>query len=169
MSTFTAFVRSGFVMTVLGIVATMPLASAAEEAPAAQTIAIHDQRTGDGPCGFAVERAIDGTVQIVPSIDAAGDLVLSIEPVSLSGTLTNPATGKTVDLRWIRSNGVIDFGENGQTTTVALLLDGYFFRGYDSGRTDLTMSLPADGAEQVTFEPGQRATDPWTHVCGLLA
>jgi hypothetical protein len=169
MSTFTTVVRSAFIVALFGIGAILPAAVKAEEAPAAQTIMIRDTRSGDGPCGFAVERTIEGTVALVPSIDAAGDLVLAIEPVNLHGTLTNPATGKSVELRWIQPNGAIDFGRDGKTTTVALLLDGHFFRGYDIGRTDLTMSLPADGAEHVTFEPGKRYSDPWTHVCGLLA
>ena len=149
--------------------ATMPIAVDAEAASAPQTITIHDERSGDGPCGFLVERTLDGTVALVPSIDATGNLVLAIEPVTLYGTLTNPATGKSVALRWVRSNGVVDFGSDGTTTTVALALDGHFFRGYPGGRTDLTMTLPVDGAERLAFEAGQRSADPWSHVCGLLA
>ena len=145
-----------------------PITVAAQVAPATQTITIHDARSGDGPCGFLVERTLDGTVAVIPSIDAAGNLVLAIEPVTLHGTLSNPATGKSVDLRWIRPNGVLGFGQDGGTMTVAWLLDGHFFRGKDNGRTDLTMSLPVDGAERVAFEPGQQSSDPWTHVCGLL-
>jgi hypothetical protein len=149
--------------------ATMPIAVDAEAASAPQTITIHDERSGDGPCGFLVERTLDGTVALVPSIDVAGNLILLIEPVTLHGTLSNPATGKAVELRWVRSNGVVDFGYDGTTTTVALALDGHFFRGYDGGRTDLTMMLPVDGAERLVFEVGQRSADPWSHVCGLLA
>jgi hypothetical protein len=106
-----------------------PITVAAQVAPATQTITIHDTRSGDGPCGFLVERTIEGTVAVVPSIDAAGNLVLAIEPVTLHGTLSNPATGKSVDLRWIRPNGVLGFGQDGGTMTVAWLLDGHFFRG----------------------------------------
>ena len=73
--------------------ATMPIAVDAEAASTPQTITIHDERAGDGPCGFLVERTLDGTVALVPSIDATGNLVLAIEPVTLSGTLINPATG----------------------------------------------------------------------------
>jgi len=149
--------------------ATIPIAVEAEDASAPQTITIHDERAGDGPCGFLVERTLDGTVALVPSIDATGNLVLAIEPATLHGTLTNPATGKTVALRWVRSNGVVDFGYDGTTATVALALDGHFFRGRDGERTDLTMTLPLNGAERLAFEPGQRSADPWSHVCGLLA
>jgi hypothetical protein len=149
--------------------ATIPIGVEAEDAAAPQTITIHDERTGDGPCGFMVERTLDGTVALVPSIDATGNLVLAIEPVTLHGTLSNPATGKSVELRWVRSNGVVDFGYDGTTTTVALALDGHFFRGYDGGRTDLTMTLPVDGAERLAFEAGERSADPWSHVCGFLA
>jgi hypothetical protein len=145
-----------------------PITVAAQVAPATQTITIHDTRSGDGPCGFLVERTLDGTVAVVPSIDAAGNLVLAIEPVTLHGTLSNPATGKSVELRWVRSNDVVDFGYDAETTTVAWALEGHFFRGYPGGRTDLTMSLPVDGAERLAFESGQRSSDPWTHVCGLL-
>jgi len=156
-------------LALTGLLAAMPITAAAEEALAGQTMTIQDVRTGDGPCGFTVERSIEGKVEIVPSIDTGGTLVLAIEPVTLHGLLSNPATGKSVELHWIRSNGVLGFGQDGGTTTVAWLLDGYFFRGYDGGRTDLTMALPIDGADIVAFEPGQRSADPWTHVCGLLA
>ena len=149
--------------------ATMPIAVDAEAASAPQTITIHDERAGDGPCGFLVERTLDGTVALVPSIDATGNLVLAIEPITLYGTLINPATGKSVALDWVRSNGVVDFGYDGTTATVALALDGHFFRGRDGERTDLTMTLPLNGAERLAFEPGQRSADPWSHVCGLLA
>jgi hypothetical protein len=152
-----------------GLLATVPITTAAPEAPATQTITIHDQRAGDGPCGFLVERTLDGTVALVPTIDVAGNLVLAIEPVMLHGTLTNPATGKSVELRWVSSNGMVDFGHDDETTTVAWALDGHFFRGYPGGRTDLTMTLPLDGAERLAFESGQRSADPWSHVCGLLA
>lgn len=154
---------------VTGMLAMLPISVAAQDAPAGQMVTIQDVRAGDGPCGFMVERTIEGTVAIVPSIDAGGNLVLAMEPITLRGMLTNPATGKSVELRWIRPNGVIGFGQDGGTTTVAWLLDGYFFRGYDNGRNDLTMTLPVDGADIVAFEPGQRSSDPWTHVCGLLA
>ena len=149
--------------------ATMPIAVEAEAASVPQAITIHDERAGDGPCGFLVERTLDGTVALVTSIDATGNLVLAIEPVTLYGTLINPATGKSVALDWVRSNGVVDFGYDGKTTTIALALDGHFFRGRDGQRTDLAMTLPVDGAERLAFEPGQRSADPWSHVCGLLA
>lgn len=165
-----AFLSRALALVALtGLLATLPLTAVAQEAPVAQTMTIHDVRSGNGPCGFPVERTIAGTIEIVPSIDSAGNLVLAVEPVTLHGTLSNPASGKSVELRWIRPNGVLGFGHDGRTTTVTWLLDGHFFRGYDNARTDLTMTLPVDGAEQVAFEPGQRSTDPWTHVCGLLA
>jgi hypothetical protein len=156
-------------LLLMSLLAAFPGATAAAEAQAPQTIAIHDVRSGDGPCGFTVERTIEGTVALLPSIDAAGTLVLAIEPVTLHGMLTNPATGKSVELRWIQPNGLLDFARDGRTMTVRVALDGHFFRGYDTGSTDLTMALPVDGAEPVAYEPGQRAADPWSHVCGLLA
>jgi hypothetical protein len=152
-----------------GLLATVPVTMAAQEAPARQTITIHEERVGDGPCDFLVERTVDGTVALVPSIDAAGNLVLAIAPVTLHGALTNPATGKSVELRWVRSNGMVDFGHDDETTTVAWALDGHFFRGHEGGRTYLTMTLPLDGGERLAFEAGQHSADPWTHACGLLA
>jgi len=157
MSTIAAVIRSRAVVApalvpalafvaLTALLAAHPIAVAAAEAPTAQTITIHDARSGDGPCGFVVERTIDGTVALIPSIDAAGNLVLEIEPVTLHGTLTNPATGKSVDLRWVQSNGVTGFGQDSGTMTVTWALDGHFLRGYDRGRTDLTMALPVDGA-----------------------
>jgi hypothetical protein len=50
--------------------ATMPIAVDAEAASAPQapqTITIHDTRSGDGPCGFLVERTLDGTVASSPA------------------------------------------------------------------------------------------------------
>jgi len=179
MPRFTSVVRSrsagvptfahGLALAVLlGLLATFP-ATAAEEAPSSQTIAIHDVRSGDGPCDFLVERTIEGTVRLQPSIDSAGNLVLAIEPVTLHGMLSNPATGKSVELHLIQPNGVLGFGHDNGTMMVSMALEGHFFRCYDPGRTSLTMALPADGAERVIYEAGQLAADPWSHVCGLLA
>jgi hypothetical protein len=134
-----------------------------------QTLTIQDSRLGTGPCGFAIQRDIEGTVAITPSVDDAGNLMLTIAPVDLWGSLTNPANGKSVDLNWIRQNGKAHFGADGSSTEVALALTGHFFRGYDNARSDLAMALPADTAEMIAFETGARSEDPWTHICGLLA
>jgi hypothetical protein len=160
--TLALFIFSGFL-------AAVPVSGAAAEvAPEAQTITIHDTRGGDGPCGFTVERTIEGTVKIVPRIDEEGNLILTIAPVALEGTLVNPDNGKAVVMRWVRPNGVLSFGQDGKSTTVAWAVDGHFSRGYEIDRTDLSMRLPADGADIVAFEPGVNSTDPWSHVCGLL-
>ena len=134
-----------------------------------QTIAIHDSRTGTGPCGFAIQRDIEGTVAVTPSIDDAGNLMLALAPVDLHGTLANPANGKSVDLRWIKQNGKTHVEADGSTMEVGLALTAHFARGYDDASTALGMDLPADSAEVLAFEAGVRAEDPWTHICGLLA
>lgn len=144
-------------------------AQAASPATPPQTISIHDTRSGDSPCGFSVERTIEGAVELAPSLDADGNLVLTIAPVSLHGTLTNPANDKAVELNWVQPTGSVSFRDDGQHTIVTWLLNGYFFRGYDDARTDLSMTLPADGAERASFAPGVRSPDPWTHVCAMLA
>ncbi len=167
---FTRRVRFLILTSLVGMLAALPVATLAHSVtPEEQTLTIHDARTGTGPCGFAVQRDVEGTVAVTPSIDDAGNLTLAIEPVDLRGTLVNPANGKSVDLRWITQNGKAGFGADGSTTEVALALTGHFVRGYDAARTDLQMDLPADDAEVLAFEAGVRSTDPWTHICGLLA
>ena len=147
------------------------IASAAESPKGEDTqiVTVADSRTGDGPCGFAVQRDIAGDVELTPRIDDRGNLVLAVAPINLSGTLTNPATSKSVDINWVRQNGEIRFGTDGKGTTLEIALTGYFFRGYDTARTDLELTLPVDGGYLASFEPGQRSTDPWGHVCALLA
>ena len=163
-------VRSLILGSLVCVLAALPVATLANSVTQeAQTITIRDSRTGTGPCGFAVQRDIEGTVAVTPSVDDEGNLMLALAPVDLHGTLVNPANGKSVDLRWIRQNGKAGFGADGSTTEVALALTGHFFRGYDGARTDLGMDLPADSAEILAFEAGVRAEDPWTHICGLLA
>ncbi|MGH2557581.1 MAG: hypothetical protein ACRDJH_00845 [Thermomicrobiales bacterium] len=114
-----------------------------------QTIEVNDTRIGDGPCGFPVQRDITGSVEVVPAIDERGNLVLTIDPVTLHGSLTNPA--------------------NGSSTSVALALTGRLFRGYDVAPSGLALDLPADGAKRIAFEPGGWSSDPWARVCGLLS
>lgn len=163
-------VRSLILGSLVCVLAAVPVTTVANPVTQEeQTIAIHDSRTGTGPCGFAIQRDIAGTVAVTPSIDDAGNLMLALAPVDLHGILANPANGKSVDLRWIRQNGKTHVEADGSTMAVGLALTGYFVRGYDDARTDLEMDLPADSAEILAFEAGGRAEDPWTHICGLLA
>lgn len=54
--------------------------------------------------------------------------------------------------------------------TGAIALTGTLMRSYDDiGNTALSMDLPADGVETLTFTVGEPSGDPWAHVCGLLA
>lgn len=152
------------------VLAAPPLATLAISVPQeGQLLTIEDSRTGTGPCGFAVQRDIEGTVAVTPRIDDAGNLMLAIAPVTLHGTLTNPANGTAVEVRWIRQNGTTHVAADGATMEVGLALTGHFVRGYDDARADLGMDLPADSAELLVFEAGVRSEDPWTHICGLLA
>lgn len=157
------------VVLVFSILLTVPVTAAAEQPFDAQEITITDTRSGSGPCGFAVQRDLEGTIQVAPRIDEAGQLVLTVGKVDLRGRLTNPANGKTVDIRWVQHNSDIGFVANGATIDVMLGLDGRLFRGYDAGHSTLAMDLPSDGAELLVFTPGTRHEDPWAHVCGLLA
>jgi hypothetical protein len=163
-------VRSLILASLVCVLAAVPVATLADPVmQEEQTLTIRDSRSGTGPCGFAVQRDIAGTVAVTPSIDDAGNLMLAIEPVDMHGILANPVNGKTVDLRWIRQNGKARVEADGSTMAVGLALTGYFFRGYDDARIDLAMDLPADNAEVVAFEAGVHSEDPWTHICGLLA
>jgi hypothetical protein len=138
--------------------------------PAAQTLAIHDTRTGTGPCGFAVRRDLAGSVSVIPRVDAAGNLVLAVEAASLRGTLTNPATGRTLDLGRVAQSGAAGFASTGGGETLTLALAGEIARAAgDGARTGLAMELPGDGAGRVAYVAGARADDPWSHACGLLA
>ncbi len=159
-------------LLLVGLVAlstAVPVAAAQENA-ATQTINVEDSRTGTGPCGFAVQRDMHGTVKITPTVDDAGNLVMSVDRVSLRGTLSNPANGKSVELRWVDQNGIVGFAVDGSTTSVAIALTGRFLRDYDDmGDAALGMNLPSNGAETLTFAAGEPSRDPWAHVCGLLA
>lgn len=151
------------------LLAAIPVAAAPEGATP-QKVVVSDSRTGTGPCGFAVQRDLHGEVSITPSIDGAGNLVMKIERISLKGSLTNPANGKSIDLRWVDQNGIVDFTVDGTTTSVAVALTGHFFRHYyDGGEVELSMDLPADGVETLNFTAGESAVDAWTNMCGLLA
>jgi hypothetical protein len=163
-------VRSLILGSLVCVLAAVPVATLAHAVTQEeQTITIQDSRTGTGPCGFAIQRDIEGTVAVTPSIDEAGTLMLALAPVDLHGTLANPANGKSVDLRWIRQNGKTHVEADGATMAVGLALTAHFARGYDNASTALGMDLPADNAEVLAFEAGVRAEDPWTHICGLLA
>jgi hypothetical protein len=157
------------VALIAGLLVTALPAMAEPADPATQQLSIEDIRTGSAPCGFPIRRDVRGTVEIASKIDEAGNLAISIVEVNLGGALVNPATGKAVELKWVRENGHVSLEEDGAGVTLALSLTGDFLRGYDIGSTDLPMHLPADGAPLVNGKPGQRSTDPWTHVCGLLA
>jgi hypothetical protein len=127
-------------------------------------------RTDTGPCDFAVQREISGTVKVTPSVDAAGNLNFTIERVSLHGSLSNPANGKAVTLHWIDQNGEVGLAVEGTSAVVAVPVRGHFVRRYDeTGGLSLSMDLPADGVAALAFAPGQSSPDAWTHVCGLLA
>lgn len=149
----------------------LPVAALADpDGQEPQTLAVDDSRTGDGPCGFAVRQDIEGTIPVTTSLDGTGHLVLVIEAADLQGKLTNPANGKSIELRWVTQNGKAGFNMDGPTTTMAVALTGYFLRGYaDISRGDLPMDLPADGAELAAFEAGAHSADPWAQVCGQLA
>jgi hypothetical protein len=167
---FTRRSRTLLLVSLTCVLATLPATTFADPvAQDEQTITIHDSRIGTGPCGFAIQREVKGTVAVTPNIDDAGNLMLAIEPVDLRGIVANPTNGKSVELHWIRQNGKSHFVADGETTVVGFALTGHFFRGYDNARADLEMTLPADNAEVVTFEAGVRSEDPWAHICGLLA
>jgi hypothetical protein len=134
-----------------------------------QRVAVTDSRTGDAPCGFAVQRDLAGSVHITPTIDDAGNLVLAIDEINLQGTLTNPANGASVTIMWVHQNGALSVVADGHGTDLLLGLEGMLFRGYDTARAELAMSLPGDGGSLVSFSPDDHADDPWAHVCGLLA
>ncbi len=164
----TLLFRALFIAFVSALVAPA-LVGAAEEVEDKQVVTIEDTRAGTGPCGFAVQRELEGAITITPRIDDTGQLVLTISKVDMYGILTNPENGKSVEIRWVQQNGGIGFVTNGASIDVLLGIDGTLFRGYDTASSELTLDLPADGAEFVEFTPGDRHEDPWAHVCGLLA
>ena len=142
----------------------------AQEVPAAiQTFVISDSRTGTAPCGFPVQRDLEGTVSISTRIDDAGNLVLSVEDIDLGGTISNPANGTSVEVKWVGQNGKLSIGTDGVATDILIGLEGTLFRGYDTARSQLAMDLPVDGGPLVSFSAGTRADDPWAHICGLLS
>ncbi len=154
----------------LALASGMATATATDAEPLEpQTIHITDTGTGDGPCGFEIQHDLDGEFKVTPVIDDSGALVLSIQPLSLHGTLTNPANGASVELKWVCQNGMVSFDFNGSSTDVSLPLIGHLMRGYDTADSKVEMNLPANGVEPLTFEPGQHSPDPWAHVCGLLS
>lgn len=157
------------VVVLVGTLLPAQVVTASDQTFDTQEIAISDTRTGTGPCGFKVQRDLEGTVSVTPRIDDDGHLALTINEVQLVGTLSNPANGKSAEIRWVHQNEYVSIVADGTTTEVLLGLDGTLSRGYDSGRSSLTMGLPLDGADLVEFTAGERADDPWTHVCSSLA
>lgn len=129
-----------------------------------QTIHITDRRTGDGPCGFEIPRDLEDLLEVTPVIEDSGTLVLSIQPVILHGTPTNPANGTTVELTRVRQNGMLNFDISGSSTDVSPSLIGHVMRDYDAADAKLDMNLPANGIEALDFAPGQHSQDPWPHV-----
>lgn len=158
-----------FVTFVSALVPPALVGAAAEDVSDKQVVTIEDTRTGTGPCGFAVQRDLEGTITVTPRIDDSGQLVLTLSEVDMYGTLTNPENGKSVDIRWVQQTGGIGFVSNGASVDVLLGIDGTLFRGYDTASSELTLDLPADGVELTEFTPGDRHENPWAHACGLLA
>lgn len=157
-----------FVAVVSTLIAASLLGSAAQEL-AEQVITVSDTRTGTGPCGFPVQRDLEGTITVTPRIDDAGQLVLTIGKVDIDGRVTNMENGKSVDIHWVQQNSGIGFATNGTSIDVMLGIDGTMSRGYDTGDVTLSLDLPSDEAKLTEFTPGDRHEDPWAHVCGLLA
>lgn len=159
-----------FLTSLVCMLGTVPAAAVADRAAQdKQSITVRDSRTGTGPCGFAVRRDIAGTVAVTPSLDDAGNLALAIAPVTLRGSLVNPANGKSVELKWVKQNGKARFEADGSTTAITLALTGHVFPGYDDARIDLSMSLPVEGTASFAFQPDERAEETWVRVCELLA
>ncbi|MDP9473622.1 MAG: hypothetical protein M3Q71_23670 [Chloroflexota bacterium] len=152
----------------VALLATLPAAAAQKDGgPAVQTLTIRDTRTGTGPCGFAVQRDIDGTVAVTPSLDDAGILTLAIDQIDLRGHFVNPANGKSVVLTQVKRNGHVSLDTDGSTTAVALALTGHVFPGYDDSRIDLALGQPGGGVG-FAFAPEEHAEETWGRVCELL-
>jgi hypothetical protein len=148
---------------------TVPVVAAADEPAATQVITVTDTRSGDGPCGFQVQRDLNGTVSLVTGVDAFGNLIITVEAVTMTGSLTNPENDQSVDIRWIHRNGDVSFAANGTSVDLMIGLSADYNRGYETADSRLAMELPQDGAEVVVFTSGEPAADPWANVCGLLA
>lgn len=162
--------RRVLVVFLVGTMLTVPVAGAADQATDSQEITISDTRTGTGPCGFKIQRDLEGKVSVSPRIDDAGNLVMSINDVELVGTLSNPANGKSMDIRWVHQNSYVSIVADGTTTEVLLGLDGSLFREYmDDGQSGLPMGLPLDGADLVAFTAGEHSDDAWAQVCSSLS
>lgn len=134
----------------------------------ATVIQVQHSQSGDGPCGFSIQRDLEGTVRVTPSLDDQGNLVLMIDDVQLSGTLTNLENNQVVEIRWVRQDGSVGSEFNGSATTIMLQLVGSVNRGYDSADSTITMDLPLDGAETISFVTDGQNAKAWAHVCALL-
>lgn len=121
-------------------------ALAPEHVDDATVIQVQHSQSGDGPCGFSIQRDLEGTVRVTPSLDGQGNLVLMIDDVQLSGTLTNLENNRVVEIRWVRQDGLVGSQFNGSATTIMLQLVGSVNRGYDPADSTITMDLPLDGA-----------------------
>lgn len=147
----------------------VPLLMSAQEGSSGQEISITDSRSGASPCGFVVQRELEGTLTVESSLDTDGRLVLAITGVDVTGTLTNPANGQSVAIILVRHNGEVGISERGHAIEVTMGLSGWFHRGYDTADAQLALSLPADDADVLDVIAGERYEDPWAQVCSLLA
>lgn len=159
--------RSLLLVGLVALLTALP-AAAAPQAPKAQTLTVTDSRTGTSPCGFAVQRDIDGTVAVTASLDDAGILMLTIDRVDLRGHFVNPANGKSVALTQVKRSGKVSFGADGASTAVALALTGRVFPGYEDARIDLALGQPVADATGFAFAPEEHAEETWGRVCELL-
>ena len=140
-----------------------------EELTEPAVIPLQHSQSGTGPCGFTIQRDLEGTVSVTPSMDDEGNLVLKIEDVQLHGTITNPANDRVVEIRWARQHGTVGFDYGEGSANVVLGLRGSLNRGYDSGNTELTLDLPSDLAETIPFVPQGNNREAWSHVCAFLS
>lgn len=92
-----------------------------------------------------------------------------IEDVDLSGTITNPANDRVVEIQWVRQEGLAGFEFADGSANVLLGLVGNVNRGYDTADSELTMDLPSDVAEAIPFVPQGSNQEAWAHVCGFLS
>ncbi|HEV2121875.1 MAG TPA: hypothetical protein VGW38_03750 [Chloroflexota bacterium] len=143
--------------------------SAAQDAAEPTVIPVQHSQSGTGPCGFTIQRDLEGTVSVTPTLDGQGNLVLMIEDVDLTGTITNPENSRVVEIQWVRQGGMVGFQFEGGTSNVLLELVGTLNRGYDTADTELTMDLPSDVAETIPFVPQERNEEAWAEVCSFLS
>lgn len=143
--------------------------SATQDPTEPTVIPVQHSQSGTGPCGFTIEREVEGTLSVTPSLDGEGNLVLMIEDVELHGTITNPANDRVVEIRWVRQQGSVGFEYHGSSSSVLLQLVGSVDRGYDTANAELTMDLPSDVAETIPFVPQGPNREAWAHVCGFLS